>query len=82
MRKAVRTQDSPLLCGTAIAVFREYEESNHREVRAMQKASRNRKELERWLGREPGRENAALAIVVAGSLALLALFLSSLLQGM
>gem|GEM_PF-5243394 len=42
----------------------------------------NRNELERWLGREPAREKAALAIVVAGSLALLALFLYSLLQGM
>ena len=48
----------------------------------MKKASRNRNELIRWLGREPGRENAALAFVVVGSLALLALFLYSLLQGM
>jgi hypothetical protein len=48
----------------------------------LQKASRNRNELERWPGREPERENAALAFVVAGALALLGLFLYSLLKGM
>jgi hypothetical protein len=42
----------------------------------------DRNELERWLGRAPARENAALAFVIAGSLALLGLFVYSLLQGM
>ena len=43
---------------------------------------KDRDQLERWLGREPWRENIALAFVASGTLALLGLFLYSLLKGM
>ena len=81
-------QTHAILHGTAIAVFTGIAQRvESREVRIMQKAKvgrhgfyhshSDRNDLERWLGRAPVRENAALAIVVAGSLALLGLFVYS-----
>jgi len=83
----------PIFHGTVIAVFTKMERRiESREVRIMQKGKAgrygflhshsDRNELERWLRRAPVRENTALGFVIAGSLALLGLFLYSLLQGM